>query len=264
MRRFYRDSRHGQIHVREWASSGEETAPPLLCLHPAPYSGAYFETVAPLLNAGRRILAPDYPGFGGSDSLSQPPAISDYADAMLDAFEGEKGFHVAGFHTGCLVAVEMGITADTKIQSLIIIDVPYFEGETQAGLKEKTAQPFDLTPDLECLQKAWDFNVASRVGVMALERSFALFIEQLRPGTKDYYGFNAAFSYDCKTRFSSLATPTTIVATRSGLLDATHAAAAQVPHARLIDVEDITTAVFETGAESIAKVIISSLETAHD
>ena len=60
----------GQVHVRTLNASGSESAPALICLHPSPYSGCYFETVMPLLNDGRRVVAPDYPGYGSSYSLS--------------------------------------------------------------------------------------------------------------------------------------------------------------------------------------------------
>ena len=115
----YVDTSFGQIHARVVAAAGEESQPPLLCLHPAPASGLYFATAFPYLNAHRRIIAPDYPGYGGSDPLDEPPGIDDYAKAMLevlDAMETADAVDVLGFHTGCLVAAELAIDQPDRIR----------------------------------------------------------------------------------------------------------------------------------------------------
>ena len=119
IRKSYLDTALGQIHVRSLAAAHGDEKPPLLCLHPSPYSGAYFETVMPLLNDGRRVIAADYPGYGGSYRLDQPPSIADYAQANIDsvlADESGEQLDLLGFHSGCLVAAEIALTrtgADT-------------------------------------------------------------------------------------------------------------------------------------------------------
>ena len=259
LKKRYHRTHYGQVHSRTLEATGDETQRPLLCLHPGPSSGLYFSNVMPLLNQGRRVIAPDYPGYGGSDPLDTPPDIGDYAQAMLQAFTQESSMDVLGFHTGCLVATEMALMEPTKINRLILIDIPYFTEEKQTGLREKMSQPLPLDTDLSCLTKAWDFNVTSRLGQVSLDRAFELFTENLRAGTKDFYGFRAAFSYDCAARFAELTTTTDIIATKSGLLEATHHAAEQVTHARLTQAEEITTAVFESSAPLIAEIVRSIL-----
>ena len=106
IRRDYADSRLGQIHRRIKPATGSGT--PLVCLHPAPFSGIYFETIMPLLDIPGGIIAPDYPGFGGSDRIDGLPSIENFAAAMHDAIDDQTGpVDLLGFHTGCLVAVEM-------------------------------------------------------------------------------------------------------------------------------------------------------------
>ncbi len=254
MQKSYLPTEHGQIHVRALDADGEATRPPLVCLHPAPYSGAYYETVMPLLNEGRLVIAPDYPGYGGSYPLDEPPSIADYAAAVL-AVIGDEPVDLMGFHSGALVAVESSLLAPERIRRLLLIDVPYLDAETQQKFYSQVAKPLALDHELDCLDKAWDFNVASRKDIVPLDRAFDLFVDQLVAGRRDYYCFHAAFTYDCVARFAEVTTPTTIVATRSPLLDATQAASQAIPAARLIDVTDITTSVFEQGAPVIARRI---------
>ena len=251
IRRDYVDAPDGQIHRRRLESDGDAGHPALICLHPAPYSGAYFTTVMPMLNDGRAVIAPDYPGYGGSYPLTEPPSIGDYAAAMLAAIDDDR-VDLLGFHSGCLVAVEMAILAPERVRRLVLIDLPFFDPETQRKLHGQVAKPLDLSHDLDCLRKAWDFNVAGREGTVPLGRAFDMFVDQIGTGPRDYFCFHAAFTYDCQNRFARLAGPCTIVATQSPLLEPTRAAAKSVEHATLVEEPAVTTSVFEQGAETIA------------
>lgn len=262
MKKLYGDTSFGQVHARVLAADGEATAAPLLCLHPAPSSGLYFTTVMPLLNAGREIIAPDYPGYGGSDALTEAPEISDYAAAMLELLDTMKmdgAVDVLGFHTGCLVGIEMALQNAGRIRRLVLCDVPYFDAAQRDGLKQKMAQPMPITQKLDSLTAPWDFNIASRIDTVPLPRAFALFSEHLRSGNNDYFGFSAAFSYDCETHFAQLDADVVLLATQSGLHEPTVNARGLLAGARFIDVPEVTTAVFEQGATAIAKRIHEAL-----
>ena len=139
--------------------------------------------------------------------------------------------------------------------------MPYFTADQQAAFAEKMAAPTKLSEALESLDPTWQFNVASRVGNVSMPRTINLLAEHLRAFPEDHHGFAAAFGYDCVGRFAELDADIVVLATRSGLLDATHAAAAATSDAKLVDVEDVTTAVFESGAPSIAKHILSALDS---
>lgn len=260
----YADVASGQIHYR--IANPSASMRPLMCLHPAPSSGLYFETVMPLLATDRTVICPDYPGYGGSDALGAQPSISDYADAMLqlsDALQFARPIDVMGFHTGCLVGAEMALQLPEKIGKLVLCDVPYFSAEKRRELAESSAKPLALSENLECMDTAWRFNVTNRSGDAPLERGLALFAEQLRSGTQDHYAFRAAFSYDCEQRLSELSAGPGIIATSSGLRAATLAAVENIPNARLIDAAEISGKVFESNADAIAKHILSCLSHNH-
>ena len=132
-------SRHGVIHLRTWARDDAEVSIEhvLVLLHPMPHDGAFFSAIAPHLAIGRKVVAPDYPGYGKSQALEPAPTIGLYAESMIDAlrdsgFRGPSDFF--GFHTGCLVAVEMSLLYPAETRYLVQVDVPYFDPETRKNL----------------------------------------------------------------------------------------------------------------------------------
>ena len=258
----YGQSSFGQIHVRMVPADGDEQQPPLVCLHPAPSSGLYFQTAMPMLNSGRRVIAPDYPGYGGSDTLSEPPSIADYARAMLECLADlglSDPVDVLGFHTGCLVGAEMSIQQPAAVRRLVLCDVPYFSADARKSLYEKMAVPMPISPELDSIKGAWMFNVEGRVNDVPLPRTIELLAEHLRAVDHDYFGFAAAFTYPTEDQLARITVDTTILATQSSLHGPSIAAADLIPDVKLVDVEEVTTAVFESGAEAISKRINAAL-----
>ena len=94
-----------QVHYRR-AGSG----PPVLLLHQSPTSSAELVPLMCYLAPGYTVLAPDMPGYGASDPLSEAPlSLAGLADNVT-AFMDELGLTVAaiyGFHTGASIACSM-------------------------------------------------------------------------------------------------------------------------------------------------------------
>lgn len=268
MKLHYVDTPGGQVHARVWAATQQSGARqsgslPLLCLHPCPYSGGYFETIAPMLSAGRDVLAPDFPGHGGSSPPSAKPTINAYAAAMQAAADGLLGtgqpFDIMGFHTGCLVGAELAVCYPERVGRMVLIDAPFFSPEQQQNMYPKAAHDVTYEPDLASLADAWSFSVEKRLEGMSFDRAFANFIEQLRAGKRGGWGFHAAFTYDCEVQFKKITVPTTVIITRSGLREATLAAAQTIAGAQLCDLPQITRAVMEEGAQAVAQAIEAAL-----
>lgn len=266
IRKSYVESSAGDIHVRELSAENEKAAP-LVCLHPAPSSSLYFETALPFLNKRRRVIAPDYPGYGGSAKQESPPCIEEYAGTMLEVVNGlgiDGPVDVLGFHTGCLVGLEMALQAPGSIGKLVLCDVPYFTADVRKKLHGDMAKPMPVSADLDSLGGAWTFNVSNRLPAIPLPRAFDLFVEHLRGGTHDYFAFDAAFTYRCEEKFAALERHADVIATQSGLLDPSRAAATILKDVRLLEALEIESPVFETGAEAISKRILSILDDAHE
>lgn len=255
MQRAYTDGPDGQVHLRVWKGGDEN----LVCLHPAPYSGDYFATLAPRLTGRYRVIAPDYPGYGGSDPVEGGLTINHLARVMLaaiDAAADRQSVSVLGFHTGCLVAVELALIAPERVAEIILIDVPYFTAEKQAAFREALPVPMPLDTTLEAVAKYWESDVTKRIDDSSPERTWQLFAEHVRPGPHMNDAFAAAFSYPCADQFAKVGVPTRIIATQSGLLEPTRAAAAAIQDAKFTELLTIDRGALEFGAPAIAETLL--------
>lgn len=93
----------------------------ILFLPPAPHTGKFFEYIRRELSE-LETEAATYPGYGASSPIAEP-SIKNYASALLPQPSGTR---LIGFHTGCLVALEMAYQ-QSSIGSLILIDIPFFD-----------------------------------------------------------------------------------------------------------------------------------------
>jgi pimeloyl-ACP methyl ester carboxylesterase len=256
----YCDGPFGQVH---WHCLGEPTdQPDLICLHPAPFSGLAFTNIMPYLAKDRRVIAPDFPGHGGSDPHRLDASIAEYAEAMLSVTQSlspDRPVDLLGFHSGCLVACEMALVAPDSVRSLVLIDVPAFDAETRAEQLASSTAPPQFTDRLDSLASAWERGITRRIESQGMERSFEMFVEHLRHGEAMNAGFHAGFTYAVEERLPALAHPTAIIATQSILLEATQRAAQLIPGAELIERTDITRAVLDEAAEPIAAQVLTCL-----
>jgi pimeloyl-ACP methyl ester carboxylesterase len=254
IRKGYSDGPFGQLH---WRATGAGSQPDLICLHPAPYSGVAWTGMMPHLAQDRHVIAPDYPGHGGSDPFRHDASVHDYAVAMGTLIDGQAD--LVGFHTGCLVAVEIARIAPEKARRLVLIDVPAFDAETRAKLVTTSGAPFEITPELTCLTGAWNLGMTKRIESQGLDRSFEMFTEQLRHGRGRNAAFHAGFSYDVETHLAGVSHPTTIIASQSMLLEPARRAANLIPSGKLIERLDITRAVLDEAAETTAQSVLAAL-----
>ncbi len=259
IRKGYSDGPFGQVHWRIQDPETTASRPDLYCLHPAPFSGLAFTTVMPHLAKDRRVISPDYPGHGGSDAFKPNPSIEEFAEAMLavaDDLSGEEPVDLIGFHTGNLVAVEMALCATTQIRKLALVDVPAFDAADREQYKAATAKPFEITADIDCLEQPWDRGMTKRLESQGRERSFEMFVEQLRHGRNMNAAFHAGFTYDVEDKLPRVRQPALVLASQSALLDASRRAAKLIPSARLVERLDIKRAVLDEAAELTAHELI--------
>ena len=259
----YSDGPFGQVHWRMLEPEQAPTQPDLYCLQPAPFSGLAYTSIMPFLARNRRVIAPDFPGHGGSDSFKSEPSIGEYAEAMMAVVEDlslEAPVDVTGFHTGNLVAVEMAIDNAGRIRKMALVDVPAFDPETRIKFLPTAGKPLEITPELTCLEKAWDMGMTKRLDSQGPDRSFEMFVEQLRHGTGMNAAFHAAFSYDVESRLPAVTCPALILASQSGLLEPTRRAAGLMPTAKLVERLDIKRAVLDEAAQDTAAEIVRFLD----
>ena len=141
----------------------------ILFLPPAPHTGAFFDTVRDRLDLASE--AATYPGYGEVPPVA--PTIAAYAQSLLPQ---PLGTRLVGFHTGCLVALEMALQ-DSSLGELVLVDIPFFtraqRADYAAGL-----DPDDPTRDAFRAAFAYDIDVAlasTRHPVTAVATDSSLF-----------------------------------------------------------------------------------------
>ena len=191
--------------------------------------------------------------------------MEEIATTMLDALEASDnlaGTHcdLLGFHSGCLLAVEMARLQPDRVRRLALIDVPYFMPEQQAARYPKSTAEPAYTGELDSLSNAWEFSVTKRLDGMPLDRAFGNFVELLGAGKRANWGYHATLTYECVPRFRSVQHDTLVVATQYMLKDHTRRAAADIPGAIFVERKDVTRAVMEEGAGAIAGAVLAFLD----
>jgi haloalkane dehalogenase len=91
------------VHYRRCGSG-----PALLMIHQSPRSSKEYEALMQQWGEHFTCIAPDTPGFGQSDPLSNPdPDIDDYADAVVEFGRalGLRQTAAYGFHSGAIILV---------------------------------------------------------------------------------------------------------------------------------------------------------------
>jgi len=262
MKRFYVDGPFGQVHCRSWGD--DRSASPIICLAPAPFSSKAYITLAPLLAEKRRVIAVDYPGYGESDLTENEPSISDFAKAVLAVVEhcsNSDMVDLLGFHSGCLVATELAVLSPEHVNHLLLVDVPFFSPEKQAELLLVMPEVLSLLPQLNTLEKTWNFCITTKRDHIEFQRAYQMFVDHISSGELGNRAFRAAFTYECEERFKLVEANTSLFATDSTLKQLTHNAAKTIKNADLIDLSDIKAAVLEAGAQRIADALFEALES---
>lgn len=262
IRKGYSDGPQGQIHWRMADPGSDRTKPDLYCFSPAPFSSVAYSAMLPYLAKHRRVIAPDYPGQGASDGDSTTPSIEDYTASMLSVIHdlsGQANVHVTGFHSGCLVAVEVALQA-AAVKRTVLVDVPAFDPATRAKYLPAVGAPFEPSTDPESLSKAWDMAVTKRAAAQPLEECLEMFADTVGNASRMNATFHAAFTYDVEARFGALRVPTTIIATSSILLEPSRRAEKLVADSTLVEILDIQRSVLNESAEVIAAQIDTALE----
>jgi len=101
---------------------GEGDAEPLLLLHAFPLNGKMFEPQMEALSDGRRVIAPDFPGFGRSPRTPAQPDVGYYAGcvrALLDRLEIPRVV-LGGVSMGGYVAFECMRSFPERVSGLVL------------------------------------------------------------------------------------------------------------------------------------------------
>ena len=131
----------GRMVMVRRAGSG----PPVVLLHESPRSSAAFVPMIEALAARFTVIAPDTPGYGGSDPLDlHRPQIPDYADALAEVMDalGLERAALFGRHTGAAIAIEFANLYPERVGGVVLDGCPAFTPEEMEELVAGYLPPF--------------------------------------------------------------------------------------------------------------------------
>jgi pimeloyl-ACP methyl ester carboxylesterase len=130
-----------------YRQAGADDAPVVLLPHGYPCSSYAFRNILPALADRWRLIAPDFPGSGYSDTPKDFPYDFDGFSDFLDRFLGRLGIQRYALYLhdfGSQIGLRLAIRAPERVTALIIQNGDIYEdelGPKYAALKEYWANP---------------------------------------------------------------------------------------------------------------------------
>ena len=254
-------SEFGQIHVlASRPVSKAVLRTPLACFAPNPASGRYFKVFMQHLGQDRIMIAPDYPGLG--DSAAPPdgmPDLAAYARAMAQTLTalgyGEAGkgkIDVCGYHTGAMVAVELAILRPDLVNKLLLMGIPYYQGEERQRMYRETVVHKPLSENFSDLEGSWDFAVTDREKGVELARGYDNFVDVLQAADRKSWAYHAVFSYPAEKRAPRVEQAVLILNTHGSLAQQTRDMATLFQQSELIEIPELHHGIFDVGADLLS------------
>jgi pimeloyl-ACP methyl ester carboxylesterase len=215
-----------------YAEAGPKNAPTVLLLHGFPTSSNMFRNLMPLLADRYHVIAPDYPGFGESDSPDRTKfeySFAHYAtlvDGLLDQL-AVKRYAIYLFDYGAPVGYRLALKHPERVSALIVQNGNAYEeglGDFWKPMKidwandtpaNRDALSFLVTPKTTMFQYQDGMEDLSRIDPANWRHDQPLLD---RPGNKDIqldlfhdYGTNVALYPQFQAFFRQYKPPTLVV-----------------------------------------------------
>lgn len=136
----------------------------VLLLHQVPSSSwMWHRVMSEEALEGRTVLAPDLPGYGGSDALREPPRLEALATHLVSSIaELHDGPLVAvGHHTGAMLAAVLLARHPDVVTSAMAFGLPYEREWIVRYEKMGAFERLSPSDDPGQLQRLWDYTAAS-------------------------------------------------------------------------------------------------------
>ena len=260
--RGYADGPDGQIHYR--IAGATRDRPPLLCLHPSPLTSVVYGAWLGEMGRDRLAVAPDTPGYGGSDLPAKPPEISDFAAAMvrlLDELE-LKQVDVMGYHTGSLTAAEMAHRYPDRVRRIVMISAPIFTAKEladyRAGLaSQPTTLPETLKRNLAALERA---PMGMFTDLPTEQHYWDISVDRLRSYRTSTWGHRAAFNYDLAAVLPTIDQPILVLNPEDDLWQHSKRAAPHLKNGRIHDLPGWTHGALDGHTAEMAALVRTFLD----
>lgn len=262
--RGYADGPFGQIAYRI-AKPPKAMRRPLLCFHPSPSSGRYFDRLIAEMGRDRVAVAPDTPGYGDSDEPPSAPDIQDLAGAMevlIDTL-GFGAIDVMGYHTGSKIAAELAIRRPGQVKHVVLVSAPVYTAEEfQAYLAHYGERALDDAGDTYVAgwggNRRWS-DVAR--GPLLLERDLN---EQGRGGFNTHWGHRASSRYQHVDHLPKVTQPILVLSPEDDLWEQTKRVVPYMMNGRLLELPGMAHGFLWARAAGIAMLLRNFLDDSAD
>lgn len=208
-------TRFGQIHFRAAGASG----PAVVMAHINQQSSALYLELMQVLAPSARVVAIDYPSHGASDHITDQPSIADYAECAVAAADhlGIGEFTSLGEATGAAVAVELGAAHAGRVESVVLLNCPFYRDRNQAhqvhaplkaDLRPSDPSGFPLTRTIEFLLEKDPSHSPMRPSQSWMDR---INVAQIEAGRERWQALDALNAYDIGTNLTKLSQPTLLL-----------------------------------------------------
>lgn len=261
IRRSYVDGTWGQVHVR--MTQGRSGGTPLLLLHPTPKSGWIYEGLMQNIGSDRTALAPDTPGYGASDAPPAPASIEDFAGEMIrladqlvtDGQLPAGPIDVLGYHTGSVIATAMARLYPDKVRRLVLVSLAAYDAPTRQQKRENLKNWRGPTEDGSHLTAMWQLMQSLFDPRIDAEWKHASLTENLRPGCRAPWGYDAVYRYDFQEALDDLTHRTLILNPEDDLWQPTRDNYRRVRNADYVELPGLGHGLFDLETDRIAGLV---------
>ena len=234
--RAYIDTAYGQIHFRKSILEQESGSTPLVCIHSDFDSSRMFDFILHTMGYDRSVFAPDLPGFGDSDSLSNVVGIESLA-AVMAAFVDGLGLDsvdLLGYHIGSKVCVELARQCPHRVRRLVLISAP-IRTNAELALKESLRLASEIQFDGSHLLNLWTFirqHSKCETPLIVTHRALA---ESLKAGEHAWAQRHASIEYCLGESLPKIEHPVLVFNPRDHLFEMTRRAGSFLKRGNLIN-----------------------------
>jgi len=170
-----------------------------------------YERLMTLLDGEFYLIAPDTPGFGGTDALSERGTIARYAEVLVEALrrlEVERCM-LFGHHSGASIAVQIAHREPAFVERLVLSGPPYL---TKAQLEAlvPSVSPVTLDEGGTHLSSVWK-RIAAKDPIAPLELRHRETVLNLIAGARYPEAYEAVFAHDLGSQLKTITCPTLVV-----------------------------------------------------
>jgi pimeloyl-ACP methyl ester carboxylesterase len=180
-------------------------------VHQSPSSSLEYVKLMGFLGEKYRAIALDTPGYGSSDPLPVPPALSipRYAGVIRQFMRVMDIDRAAlfGHHTGGTIALEFAAVYPEATAALCWSALPYYDPEVRAErLRDPRFQPLEFDPQGRYLMELWNKYDRDAPSATPDDRHVQVTSAMLA-GKNGRMAYQAVFSYDEQARLPLVKAP---------------------------------------------------------